>query len=110
MRASVDVTLPLDYNYPITYNDPELTAKMLPTLERSGNVQLVNATTGAEDFSFFQEEVPGLYMFVGGKPLNVDKKDAPAHHTPEFYVDDAGMPTGIKLLTNLTLDYMKANK
>jgi amidohydrolase len=110
MRASVDVTLPLDYNYPITYNDPELTSQMLPTLERSGKVQLVNATTGAEDFSFFQEEVPGLYMFVGGKPLDVDKKDAPAHHTPEFYVDDAGMPTGIKLLTNLTLDYMKANK
>lgn len=110
MRASVEVTLPLDYNYPITYNDPELTAKMLPTLERSGKVQLVNATTGAEDFSFFQEEVPGLYMFVGGKPLDVDKKDAPAHHTPEFYVDDAGMPTGIKLLTNLTLDYMNANK
>jgi amidohydrolase len=110
MRASVEVTLPLDYNYPITYNDPDLTAQMLPTLERSGNVQLVNATTGAEDFSFFQEEVPGLYMFVGGKPLDVAKKDAPAHHTPEFYVDDAGMPTGIKLLTNLTLDYMKANK
>jgi amidohydrolase len=109
MRAEVEVTLPLDYNYPITYNDPALTAKMLPTLIKSAgrdNVIYSKPVTGAEDFSFFQEKIPGLYMWVGGKPLDVPENKAPAHHTPEFYVDDSGMKTGVKLLTDLTLDYM----
>jgi amidohydrolase len=110
MRAEVEVTLPLDYNYPITYNDPELTEKMVPTLIRSagrGNVIYSKPVTGAEDFSFFQEKIPGLYMWIGGKPLDISEANAPAHHTPEFYVDDSGMKTGVKLLTDLTLDYMK---
>lgn len=109
MRAEVEVTLPLDYNYPITYNDPALTEKMLPTLIKSAgreNVIYSKPVTGAEDFSFFQEKIPGLYMWIGGKPLDVSEQDAPAHHTPEFYVDDSGMKTGVKLLTDLTLDYM----
>lgn len=110
MRAEVEVTLPLDYNYPITFNDLALTEKMLPTLIKSAgasNVIYSKPVTGAEDFSFFQEQIPGLYMWVGGKPLDVAEQDAPAHHTPEFYVDDAGMKTGVKLLTDLTLDYMQ---
>ncbi|MDB4327329.1 amidohydrolase [bacterium] len=110
MRAEVEITLPLDYNYPITYNDPELTEKMVPTLIRSAgreNVIYSKPVTGAEDFSFFQEKIPGLYMWIGGKPLDISEADAPAHHTPEFYVDDSGMKTGVKLLTDLTLDYMK---
>ena len=109
MRAEVEVTLPLDYNYPITYNDPALTAKMVPTLIKSAgadNVIYSKPVTGAEDFSFFQEKIPGLYMWIGGKPLDVSEDKAPAHHTPEFYVDDSGMKTGVKLLTDLTLDYM----
>lgn len=109
MRAEAELILPLDYQYPVTYNDPELMELMLPTLHRTagdGHVDLVNAVTGAEDFSFFQEKVPGVYLFVGGKPLDVAKEDAPAHHTPGFSVDDSGMKLGVKLLTNLTLDYM----
>ncbi|RDV26854.1 amidohydrolase [Alteromonas aestuariivivens] len=112
MRAEAELTLPLDYNYPITYNDPALTATMLPTLERTAgkeNTILAKAVTGAEDFSFFQEQVPGLYLWVGGKPLDVPEADSPAHHTPEFYVDDEGMKLGVRLLTNLTLDYMQQN-
>lgn len=113
MRAEAEVTLPLDYNYPITFNDHALTAQMLPTIQRSAGMENViysKAVTGAEDFSFFQEKVPGLYLWIGGKPLDVDVKDAPAHHTPEFYVDDAGMKTGVKLLTDLTMDYMQQAK
>ena len=109
MRAEVELTLPLDYQYPITYNDPQLMEKMLPTLVRTAGedrVALVKPVTGAEDFSFFQEKVPGVYLFVGGKPVDVADADAPAHHTPGFIVDDAGMKLGVKLLTNLTLDYM----
>jgi amidohydrolase len=110
MRAEVEVTLPLDYSYPITFNDIALTEKMVPTLIKSvgaNNVIYSKPVTGAEDFSFFQEQIPGLYMWVGGKPLDVAEKDAPAHHTPEFYVDDSGMKTGVKLFTDLTLDYMQ---
>jgi amidohydrolase len=113
MRAEAEVILPLDYSYPVTYNEPKLMAQMLPTLTRTAGeakVELVNAVTGAEDFSFFQEQVPGLYLFVGGKPLTLSKTDAPAHHTPGFKVDDSGMKLGVELLTNLTLDYMQQHK
>ena len=112
MGATTEITLPLDYNYPVTYNDPELMRKMLPTLVRTAgqeNVENRKATTGAEDFSFFQEEVPGVYLFLGGKPLDVEPKDAPAHHTPEFFVHDDGMKLGVKLLTNMTIDYMNSH-
>ncbi len=109
MGAQAELTLPLDYYYPITYNDPELTQAMVPTMQRTAgaeNAIVSKPVTGAEDFSFFQEEVPGLYVWVGGKPLDVSEQDSPAHHTPEFYVDDLGMKLGVKLLTNFTLDYM----
>ena len=113
MLADVEVTLPLDYNYPITYNDHDLMSQMLPSLIKSAgeeNVIHSKPVTGAEDFSFFQEKVPGVYLWIGGKPLDVDPKDAPAHHTPEFYVDDSGMKLGVKLLTNMTIDYMHQQK
>ncbi|AWL10723.1 putative hydrolase [Saliniradius amylolyticus] len=109
MRAEAEITLPLDYNYPVTYNEPALMDQMLPTLKQTAgeaNVHQVNAVTGAEDFSFFQKEVPGLYLFVGGKPKDLPKDQAPAHHTPEFKIDESGMQLGVELLTNLTLDYM----
>lgn len=113
MGASVEVTLPLDYSYPITYNDPELMRQMLPTLETTAgkeNALPTKAVTGAEDFSFFQEKVPGLYLFVGGKSKDMPKEQAPGHHTPEFKIDESGMKLGVKLLTNLTIDYMKQAK
>ena len=109
MGASAEVTLPLDYSYPVTYNEPSLMDEMLPSIERTAgkkNVINTNAITGAEDFSFFQKEVPGLYLFVGGKSPDTPMEQAPAHHTPEFYVDDSGMKLGVELLTNLTMDYM----
>ncbi|GAB3828462.1 hypothetical protein GCM10028895_42040 [Pontibacter rugosus] len=97
----------------ITYNEPALTEKMLPTLQATagkGKVVLMNAMTGAEDFSYFQQEIPGLYLFVGGMPKGQDPAKAPAHHTPDFYVDESGMKLGVKTLTNLTLDYMNGKK
>ncbi|WDD99987.1 amidohydrolase [Thalassomonas actiniarum] len=109
MNASAEVTLPLDYSYPITYNEPSLMRKMLPVLQATAgkdNAKVTGAVTGAEDFSFFQEEVPGLYLFVGGKNKNLPKSQAPDHHTPEFRIDESGMKLGVRLLSNLTLDYM----
>lgn len=109
MNATAEVTVPFGVNYPVTFNKPELMRKMLPGLQATlghENVVQAKAVTGAEDFSFYQEQVPGLFLGVGGKPLDVKAIDAPAHHTPEFFVDESGMPTGIKALVGLTMDYM----
>ncbi len=98
----------IDAGYPITYNDPTLTEKMVPTLARvagSDNLQYMNAITGAEDFSFFQEKIPGLYFFLGGMPKGSDPSDAAPHHTPDFYIDDSGMLLGVKAFCNLVFDY-----
>ncbi|HCI72342.1 MAG: N-acyl-L-amino acid amidohydrolase [Bacteroidetes bacterium] len=98
--------LTINKGYPITYNDPELTAQMLPTLvETAGkeNVKLINAITGAEDFSFFQNEIPGLYFFVGGKAPG---REASGHHTPDFYIDESGLKLGVRTMSNLVIDYM----
>ena len=98
--------LTINKGYPITYNDPELTAMMLPTLEETAgkeNVNLINAITGAEDFSFFQNEIPGLYFFLGGLP---DGGTASGHHTPDFYIDESGLKLGVRTMSNLVIDYM----
>ncbi len=113
MGATADVDIQI--GYPVTYNDPELTARMAPTLEKVAGkeqVNVINAITGAEDFSFFQKEVPGLYFFLGGKPLEAGN-DGPklgGHHTPDFYIDESGLVLGVKAMLNLTLDYMEMNK
>jgi len=94
---------------PITYNDPALTAQMLPSLQDSAgkdHVIQINAITGAEDFSFFQKEIPGLYFFVGGRPLDVKMEDSASHHTPDFFIDESGLKLGVTSMVNLTLDYM----
>jgi len=99
-------------SYPITFNDPELYEKMLPSLKRingSSNVNSMNAITGAEDFSFFQEKVPGMYFFIGGAKKGTDPAKAAPHHTPDFYVDDSAMITGLKSMTTLALDYLNKN-
>ena len=109
MGASVEVELPFSASYPVTYNDPELVDKMLPTLQAvagEGNLHLMNAVTGAEDFSYFAREVPGFFFFLGGKPLNTPVEEAAPHHTPDFFIDESGLLLGVKALSNLALDYM----
>jgi len=106
-NAEIDI----QNNTVITYNDPDLTAKMLPTLKKVAgdkHVELVKATTGGEDFSFFQEKVPGFYFFLGGKPAGTTK--AAPHHTPDFYIDESGMLLGVKTMTQLALDYLESSK
>ncbi|HYK76197.1 MAG TPA: amidohydrolase [Daejeonella sp.] len=107
--AVAEVKIPFSVRYPVTYNDLALTEKMLPSLRKTagaGNVLLKPAVTGAEDFSFFQEKVPGLYISLGGMPKGQDPLKAPSHHTPDFYIDESGFVLGVKALANLTLDYM----
>jgi amidohydrolase len=107
--AVAEVTIPYSVHYPVTYNDPALTQKMLPTLQRTAgaaNVLERPPVTGAEDFSFYQEKVPGLFFFLGGMPKGDNPLTAPSHHTPDFYIDESGFALGVKALCNLTLDYM----
>ena len=93
----------------MTYNDEALTQMMVPTLERTvgaSNVHLIKAITGAEDFSYFQQKIPGLYFFLGGMDPAMNPADAPSHHTPDFVVQDEGMIHGVKVMVNLALDYL----
>ena len=111
LGVEADVAIPYSASYPVTYNDPDLTAAMLPALEKAapGRVQLAPARTGAEDFSFFAQEVPGFYFRLGGRPAAVAREDAPAHHTPDFFVDERGLITGVRAFTALTLHYLQTH-
>jgi amidohydrolase len=107
--ATVTVEIPMSSSYPVTFNDPELTAAMLPSLVRAageGNVVLVDPETGAEDFSFFANEVPGFYFFVGGMPRGMEPDEAPSHHTPDFFIDESGMRLGVQAMLNVAIDYL----
>lgn len=113
MGATVDVDIKT--LAPLTYNDPTLTEMMIPSLEKAAgkeNVRVIKAITGAEDFSVFQQNVPGLYFFVGGQPTGqgLDMGILAGHHTPDFYIDEGGMITGLKAMLELTLDYMQLKK
>ena len=109
--AIAEVTI--NKGYPVTFNHLELTRQMVPTLYRTAgeeNVNLVNPITGAEDFSYYAKEVPGLFLFVGGLPKGKDPSEAAPHHTPDFYIDESGMKLGVRTLCNLTVDYMNQNQ
>jgi amidohydrolase len=104
-RAEVDIEL----GYPITYNDPDLLAEMRPTLARiAGADHVVEGVprTGAEDFSFYQQQAPGLYLWLGIRPEVVPEEDAAPNHSPEFFVDEAALPLGVRLLAGLAADYL----
>ena len=104
-RASA--TLEFGVNYPITFNDLDLTAQMIPSFEKAAgkdNVHIIKAITGAEDFSFFQQKVSGLYFFLGG--MTPGTTEAFPHHTPDFYIDESGMLLGVKTFIQLSLDYL----
>ncbi|AMC10983.1 N-acyl-L-amino acid amidohydrolase [Lutibacter profundi] len=105
-------TIEIDKGYPITYNDVNLVNEMLPSLQKAAgknNVKLINAVTGAEDFSFYQKEIPGFYFFLGGKPLDVSIENTASHHTPDFFIDESGFKLGVEAFVNLTLDYLNQN-
>ena len=73
----------------------------------ANKVVLVPPQTGAEDFSFYAEKVPGLFVFLGGRPANVTKQQAPPHHTPDFFVDEAALELGVRTMTSLALEYLR---
>lgn len=97
--------------YPVTSNDPALTARMLPTLERvaPGAVKQSELITGAEDFTYFQRQAPGVFVFLGiTPPAQVGK--APQNHSPLFVVDEKALPTGVRTLAHLAVDYLTGRR
>ena len=95
----------------VTYNDPELVKKTVPFLKAAiGNENVSERTwvTGAEDFSYYGQKAPSFFFYLGGMPKGNDPQKAPPHHTPDFFVDEAGMKTGIKAFCNLVFDYMNS--
>lgn len=91
----------------VTYNDPALTTRAIATLKSvagNDNVQNMKAITGGEDFSYFQEKVPGVYFFLGG--MTIGNTEPFPHHTADFKIDDAGMILGVKSLSQLALDFL----
>ena len=111
--ATAVVEMPYESHNPVTFNNIELTKAMLPSLQNSAgidNVLLVPANTGAEDFSFFAQKVPGLFFFLGGMPKGIDPKIAAPHHTPEFIIDDTSFKLGLIAFCNLVFDYSGMNK
>lgn len=107
--AGATAEVVIDKKTPVTYNDIKLTEKMVSSLQKAAgkeNVMLINAVTGAEDFAFYQQKVPGLFFFVGAMPPDQDPNTVPAHHTPDFMIDERGMLTGLKAMLQVTIDYM----
>ncbi len=96
--------------YPVTFNDPNLTARMVPVLEAVvGKGRLLSGppVTGAEDFSYYQQQIPGLYFFIGVTPEDADPKEAAMCHSPHFCVDEGALAVGVRALAHLTIAYMK---
>jgi amidohydrolase len=109
MGAVAEVSI--DTKTLVTFNDPALVQRMLPSLQKAAgkdNVRETEWVTGAEDFSFFHQKVPGFYFVVGGMPKGQDPAKAPPHHTPDFYLDDSRLDVGVKAFANIVFDFALA--
>jgi metal-dependent amidase/aminoacylase/carboxypeptidase family protein len=98
-------------NYPVTVNDPALTAAMLPSLQRvagADQVHLVPKVMGSEDFSFFQRVSPGLFFFLGVATDASAAATAAPNHSPRFFIDERALVTGVRALAQLACDYLEA--
>ncbi|HKY90208.1 MAG TPA: amidohydrolase [Nevskiaceae bacterium] len=113
IAASAGATATVEFGkevaYPVTFNDPALTERMQPTLARATKgAKLVQADPimGAEDFSFFAQEIPGLYLALGSRKPGTPAAEAPANHSPKFHLDESGMLLGVRALADLAVDYL----
>jgi amidohydrolase len=97
------------YRNPVLYNDPALTARMLPTLRKvagENNVGEIPLITAGEDFAFFSQQVPAFYFFVGVTPRGTDPATAPSNHSPLFYLDEQALPLATRAVAQLAADYL----
>ncbi|MES2371583.1 MAG: amidohydrolase [Bacteroidota bacterium] len=110
--ATAEVTI--DTKTLVTYNDPKLVAQSLPSLQKAAggenNVVPYHWVTGAEDFSFYGAKAPSFFFYLGARNPSLKMEDAPAHHTPDFYIDDSKLDVGVKTFCQLVFDFAKAKK
>ncbi len=113
MASGAKADVKINKGYPVTINNPALTMQMLPTLKNvagKDNVFEVPKLTASEDFSFYAQEVPSLFIFLGGTPVGQDASKAPYNHSPYFYVDESSFKVGTKVLSQLAIDYLATKK
>lgn len=113
MASGAKADVKINKGYPVTINNPDLTTQMLPTLKNvagTDNVLEIPKITASEDFSFYAQEVPGLFFFLGGTPAGQDPAKAPYNHSPYFYVDESSFKVGTKALSQLAIDYLAMKK
>jgi amidohydrolase len=111
--AGATALVTIDSGPPVTYNDPVLTERMTATLRRvagSDKVGTADAKTTAEDFSRYQEKIPGLFFFLGITPPGTDPRNAAPNHSPRFFVDEAALPVGVRALSHLAVDYLTSTR
>lgn len=109
--SGATATVTIEPGYPVTYNDPALTEKTLPTLQRvagAANTRLVTASLGAEDFAFYQQKVPGVFIWLGTRPKDHTAAEAASNHSPKFFVDESGLLLGVRAMAHMAVDYLKA--
>jgi amidohydrolase len=109
--SGATATVKFDGANPVTFNDTALTRQMRPTLERvlgRDHVSSAQITTTSEDYSLFQQKVPGIFFFLGITPKGTDPKTAAPNHSPRFFVDEAALGPGVRAMANLAVDYLSA--
>ncbi|WP_295926320.1 M20 family metallopeptidase [uncultured Xanthomonas sp.] len=108
--AKAEAHVPDQDGNPATVNDPALTARMLPSLQAvvgAGNVYEPPLQMGAEDFSFYAQQVPSMFFFVGATGPGIDPATAPSNHSPQFLLDETALDVGLRAMLQVTLDYLK---
>jgi len=110
--AGAEADVQIEINNPVTYNDPTLTEQMLPTLKRVAGDKLfqVQPRTVAEDFAKYQEKVPGMFFYLGVNQKGADLSKVAENHSPLFFVDEGALPTGIRAMANLAVDYLQKHR
>ncbi len=111
--AGASAEVAIERGNPVTYNDPALTERMSATLLRvvgDAAVAVIPPITTSEDFSLFEQKVPGLFFFLGNVPKDEDPARAAPNHSPRFFTDEAALPVGVRLLANLAVDYLTQGK
>ena len=108
--ATVTTEIPAGTGNPVTVNDPDLTARMLPSLRAAAGTENViepPLQMGAEDFAYYAREVPSMFFFVGATSEGIDPATAPSNHSPEFLLDEASLDVGLRAMLQVTLDYLE---
>jgi amidohydrolase len=107
--AGATALVVIDTTTSVTYNDPALTERIVPTLRAvagANHLVVVAPNTTAEDFSRYQQRIPGVFFFLGITPPGTDPAKVAPNHSPRFFVDEAALPTGVRVMAHLAVDYL----